>query len=291
MIIIARKYGQLGNRLILFAHVIAFGIEHDLVVSNAAMAEYADYFEVMRRDVFCRYPVRRSRIPATRLVRRVYYGRVLWFVQSPLQRWLPARLHLHVALPEIHTPFSLDDAANARKLQTPLLTTLSGWLFRGSDNVEKHALAIRAYFAPIEKHRRNVMALIQRARQTCDVLVGIHIRRGDYELHFPGRFFAVEEYLAIMRKLEGLFQGRRVGFLVCSDEQQDARTYEGFTATFGTGHLVEDLYSFAACDYLVGPRSTYTGWASFYGRVPLLWIASPAAEISLQEFFVNDRLV
>jgi hypothetical protein len=40
------------------------------------------------------------------------------------------------------------------------------------------------------------------------------------------------------------------------------------------GSAVEDLYSLARCDYLLGPPSTFSLWASFYGNVPLHQMAS-----------------
>jgi hypothetical protein len=44
---------------------------------------------------------------------------------------------------------------------------------------------------------------------------------------------------------------------------------------------VEDLYAFAGCDLLVGPPSTFTAWAAFYGEVPLLHVEDPRAPLSL----------
>ena len=43
---------------------------------------------------------------------------------------------------------------------------------------------------------------------------------------------------------------------------------------FGPGHIVEDMYAMAEADLLIGPPSTYTGWASFYGKVPLVVMES-----------------
>jgi len=45
--------------------------------------------------------------------------------------------------------------------------------------------------------------------------------------------------------------------------------FTGIKTHFGTGHFIEDLYTLASCDYIIGPPSTFTMWASFYGRVPL----------------------
>ena len=45
MILIADKFGQLANRLFVFAHFIGWGIEHGVVIANPAFDEYAQYFE------------------------------------------------------------------------------------------------------------------------------------------------------------------------------------------------------------------------------------------------------
>jgi hypothetical protein len=52
----------------------------------------------------------------------------------------------------------------------------------------------------------------------------------------------------------------------------------------GTGHLIEDLYSLAQCDFLAGPPSTFTLWASFYGKVPLYMAKDIHKVPSLSDF-------
>jgi hypothetical protein len=42
MIVIAEKYGQLGNRLFVFAHIIACALEHELKVANPALYQVKD---------------------------------------------------------------------------------------------------------------------------------------------------------------------------------------------------------------------------------------------------------
>jgi hypothetical protein len=67
---------------------------------------------------------------------------------------------------------------------------------------------------------------------------------------------------------------------------QDPARFGVGRLTLGTGHLVEDLYSFTHCDYLIGPPSTFTSWASFYGRVPLCRVESPEMPIRREDFQV-----
>jgi hypothetical protein len=77
-----------------------------------------------------------------------------------------------------------------------------------------------------------------------------------------------------------------VAFLLCSNEALDLRDFADLPVRLATGHFVEDLYALAACDYVLGPPSSYSMWASFYGQVPLLHIERPEQEIQLTDFQV-----
>lgn len=52
----------------------------------------------------------------------------------------------------------------------------------------------------------------------------------------------------------------------------------------GLGHFIEDMYTLAECDYIFGPPSTYTMWASFYGKRPLQKIREKNQRIDFDKF-------
>ena len=60
-----------------------------------------------------------------------------------------------------------------------------------------------------------------------------------------------------------MFSGRSVAFLICSDWPQDSETFSRFRVTFGSGDLIEDMYAFADCDYLI-PFSAAIQKDNFY---------------------------
>jgi len=162
---------------------------------------------------------------------------------------------------------------------------VKGWLFRDNANLIKHADKIRDYFTPIAAHRSPVNSLICTARQSCQVLIGIHIRQGDYADFMGGKYFyTVAQYIQMMEKVEVLFPNQQVAFLICSNVQQNPEDFSSFNVTFATHHLVEDLYSLAQCDYLMGTVSTYTLWASFYGKVQLYMIQDLDRSPSIADF-------
>jgi hypothetical protein len=85
-----------------------------------------------------------------------------------------------------------------------------------------------------------------------------------------------------------LLAPKRVAFLLCSNEPQRIEDYLPLTVTLGPGTLLGDLFTLSACDYILGPPSTYSLWAAFYGRKPISHLYKPAAPDSLSSFSIQD---
>jgi hypothetical protein len=278
VIVIADKFGQLGNRLFHFGHFIAFGRSHGVTVANPGFGDYAGHFPTFAGDPLCRIPVRDSPIPATARTRSVAYRASSLLARAPVPK---VRLASGEAC-DLQSPQFRREAERRRVL------LVTGWLFRDDAAFHEHADLLRTIFTPADRHRASVERTIADARRDCDVLVGVHIRHGDYADWAGGRHFhAVEVYARLAERVAGLFPGRRAGFLVCSDQPGNSAAFGTARATPGPGHLVEDMYALARCDYIVGPPSTYSAWASFYGRVPLHHFEDPDAELSLNRFRVG----
>jgi hypothetical protein len=162
-----------------------------------------------------------------------------------------------------------------------------GWLFRAPDCVQRHAEKIRAYFKPIEEYERRSRQAVERLRQDTDIVVGVHIRQGDYRIWRGGKcFFPIQQYATWMHALAEQFPSRKVSFLVCSDEPRHEREFKQLSVGFGAGSPVGDLYALAKCDYIFGPTGTFSQWASFYGNRPLLQFDDSNSRIELEKFRV-----
>jgi hypothetical protein len=60
-----------------------------------------------------------------------------------------------------------------------------------------------------------------------------------------------------------------VAFLVCSNEPvAPLLSLEGLKVFEGPGTAIGDLYALAGCDKLMGPPSTFSLWASYWGGRP-----------------------
>jgi hypothetical protein len=92
-----------------------------------------------------------------------------------------------------------------------------------------------------------------------------------------------------MRQMEAQLPGR-TRFLLCSDIRLDPTEFRDFDILTGTGHPVEDNYALATCDYLIGPPSTYTAWASFYGGAPKCFLRSTDMRITPDCFVIQHSV-
>jgi hypothetical protein len=278
MLIISDKPGYLANLLFLFGNFIACARENNLSVMNPAFDDYAEYFQTTSKDFFCRYPARASLFRGNKRTRRLFFSFSYYVARLLVRSPVKSRFFRALAI-DWEEEVQLDDPKFLELANHTSLLFLQGWLFRDHNHFAKHAAAIRAYFEPVEPFRHNVDELIKRARAGCDLLVGVHIRHGDYRKFLGGKYFyEIDEYVRVMEKVERMHAGKKVGFLICSNAEQTEADFARFNFTFGNNHLVEDMYSFAKCDLVLGPPSTYTTWAAFYGEVPLYMIEDINAE-------------
>lgn len=271
MIVIARSYGQLGNRLFLYAHFIAAAREYGVGLANPCFAEYAHLFPATSNDLWCRYPRQSAGArPPSERSRKLVAKSVCFAARSlstvGLTRY-PFRVH-RIKGEEI-CDLGGSEFADLTQGGRDLLAI--GWLFRSERLLEKHAPAVREHFQIASQHRDHVHRLIASLRQRSDVIVGVHIRHGDYATFMNGQYFyTVEQYAEAMRSIASQLPGRQVAFLVCSNAEVARGDFGELDVHFGSGHIIEDMYAMAEADLLIGPPSTYTLWASFYGDVPLL---------------------
>ncbi len=171
---------------------------------------------------------------------------------------------------------------------------IENWKFRDFDSLEKYSDFIKSIFTPIGSYKMEIDNFIEnikydREKKEEYTLIGIHIRRGDYEWCAPNFFYAIDDYIKKMKELASIFKNKNIKFLICSNEILEETLFmkSGLNFVFGLNEQIKDIYSFAKCDYLVGPPSTYTGWASFYGDVPLFYLENIDKPIDLNLFEVK----
>src|ERR1017187_8480902 len=196
LLVVGFRTGRMGNRLVLFANVIGFAAEHGYRVVNVAFHSYAHLFVNTRRDIYCRYPVARRRslfdvipgvAPAIRKT-RIFYQ----FIRHASE-WndrFPILGKSVFTLREIpRQTISLDTAEVQSRLADAKIVFVHGWRIRAPESVRRQADKIREYFRPVaglEDARRQVL---ERLRQVAEVIIGVHLRQGDYRVWQRGQYF------------------------------------------------------------------------------------------------------
>jgi hypothetical protein len=165
---------------------------------------------------------------------------------------------------------------------------VGSWKHRYWKNYGEHLSLTREHFALVPEIDRRVKNHFAPVRKAGDVVVGMHIRQGDNFTDTVRRdAFSTGQYLSVMRQIPGLFPGKKVVFLVCSNLKQGDDIFSGLTVFRGPGDFIEDMYSLAECDYICGAgQSSFSGWASLMGQKPRYGLFDPEKPVTLDDFVV-----
>jgi hypothetical protein len=289
MLIITDKVGQLGNRLFLFSYVIANSIEKGYSVLNLNFEDYNDNFEGLSnpkfkyKSIITRFFVQLIKIE---YLSRKIFSKLQYIFQK--NRFFKSFIHYSIHIP--NDSFDLNKNSLELMAKTKLVFLSGSWYF-DYQNFIKHADQIRAFFTPIESHRVQINLKLSKIKNENAVVIGVHIRKGDYEHFMEGQYFLDNElYKSKMEQAKKLLEplGKEIRFLICSNEPVNLEEFKDLNIYYQPDHFIVDLYSLAKCDYLIGPLSTFSMWASFYGKVPLWQITKEDIELTINDFQIKD---
>ena len=188
--------------------------------------------------------------------------------------------------------FNDEDENNIEKLLTllspPRCILVGGWYFRDHELTEKYQDHFIFKYSLKEKYFLNNLLLnkISELKESNKVVVGIHIRRGDYKSHMEGKYyFADNVYLNYMKKIENEIEiknNKKCTFIIFSNENVSIPESEYTYISKNEWYIDHILMS--KCDLLLGPPSTFTMWASYIGKVKYFHIESDNDNIDLDSF-------
>jgi len=149
---------------------------------------------------------------------------------------------------------------------------------------------LQQIFRPREEIMQRAEQMTAHIRQHADLVVGVHIRHGDYKTFYDGRYYyTLDEFHQFMLRIQALYAPQRVAFFISSNEAFDVGIFSGCQCyRFGkepSGDIL-DLYTLSLCDRILGPWSTYSRWASFIGEVPLCFIEHKDQQFADDSFSV-----
>lgn len=117
-------------------------------------------------------------------------------------------------------------------------------------------------------------------------LMAVHFRRGDYKLFNGGKwYYENEDFLSWMKMIYD--EDNSLHFLIFSNEKVDLNIFRKYNlpVSIMDGTAIEDLCCMSKCDYIMGPPSTFSWWASYIGNSKLLWLEERGKDYHLNNFF------
>lgn len=172
-----------------------------------------------------------------------------------------------------------------------LLGCKKGWKTTNDNRyLVKTKKELQMIFRPKKKITDMAEVFITNIRKQSDLVIGVHIRHGDYKSWRNGRhFYTIEEFHHFMRQIQELYPEKKVSFFISSNEQFSTDIFTDCTCfrfeKEPSGDIL-DLYTLSLCDKIIGPWSTYSRWASFIGEVPLCFIKDRNQIIQDKDFSI-----
>ena len=176
-------------------------------------------------------------------------------------------------------------------IKKPLV--LWNWYFRNDAAIVRHREKICSYLRVNDEFFARPNDIISKARENNATVVGVHIRRGDYKTACSHLYFDDATYLRFMKEFLDSWGNKKVVFVLVSNEpiNLDYFTKNGIEAVDATGLPQEDIVTLSLCDYIMGPGSTFSWWAAYYGNKPRLSIQSRDESVSVDRFARETALV
>jgi len=280
MIFFPISSGQLCNQLFCIAHMAAASMETGISSAFPAFGYPLDLFPNLNTNPLVRVCEERRGLWRARAL--AYYALFRLLPSSP---W-------HACLVRDRPPFIDLASPEIAALAKSKVVLCRGWGLRAIDALAKHRNAVTGLLQLGDDVVRRATAFTDALNPDGRKLVfGFHVRRGDYRSHRGGEYYYTDEdWQRWIRECRDLAASRHADFqgVVCSNEPVTQILADSDDLAAGPNTPYDDLAVLSRCDYLVGPPSTFSGWASFVGRRPLMVLHSADAQCRLEEFRVVD---
>jgi|GEM_PF-5447900 len=278
MVIISKLSGQLANRLHFVAHFMANSKAHRYRLIITCFPEFNELFEP--QDQF---------FPAIVIRDSIFRKFINRFINN--SKSVSLKLRFNIPGVVFHFIPQYDSSLNNFNIDSDDFTNLAkqkivlpeGWIYRDFKHLKSFRKELAAYFSPKPIFKEQVQAEIDRAKLLGSTLIGIHIRRTDYKDFNSGKwYYSNLQYRAKMLEVTSILSN--CVFILCADEKLDASDFEDLSVIYAPRPAIVDLYLLAACHYIMGPPSTFSGWASCIGDVPAYYINDPLLPIKINSF-------
>ncbi len=206
MVVLGTGEGRLANRLLLSSHALAYALRKEEWFIDLSFTSYSHLF-ILKNP---------SKNIKTNFIKSKWLSILLSKLLSLIifaDDYLKSHFVDHYKIGWIHT-----EIVNLKRHKNGVLF-LSGEGFRDTEGVKKHRSQICEIFEPHEKYQYKADQIIKKIKNDNNILIGVHIRRGDYREVMKEYCYDDKEYCDILMHLKSRgFLNVPVTYLICSDE-------------------------------------------------------------------------
>lgn len=278
-IILADHTGRLGNRLILYSHVIAAAEEYGCKIINLSILSSHHYFHGLYKNPLGSYPAQKLPLDFCWLTRGLRQPIESW-VRSLRGRQFTAPRWLAVIDRE-NPIYHLDSIEFANLAYSKKFIILWGYPFRCPRLVRKHQKKIQSFFRFRASEGTQTSTMLSKSKALGKKCVCVHVRQDDAIYH-PDLYIKPTLYALGLKEF---FRSHTIGTweaFVCSDGKVSEGLFPS-GSTWGIPRpLIEDLALMSGCDAIVGYKSTLSVFFAFVHELPFYKINSEEGSISME---------
>ena len=251
IVILLEKYGDHCNRLFQSLHYHAYCIENDYVFINLTL------LNLLRFD-----------------------NKVISILDKIINLFLTTLYKLF---------FKNIFSNRILKSNKRFIKFVGGWDFRENSLTIKHYQKLKSHYLFKKKYFstyiNNLIFFLKNLKSNNNYIVGVHIRRGDYKYWMDGDYFFKDDlYNSIISELRySLIKENKKPFFIAVSDQEINNDL--LCEKKVSGNWIEDQIVLQNCDLLLGPPSTFTMWASYISRIPIIKINKKG------EFNIKKRII
>ncbi|AOW20916.1 alpha-1,2-fucosyltransferase [Urechidicola croceus] len=272
MIILKDKPGQLCNRLWAFSPFISEALENNTKIKILHFYDYYNYFEDLNTFKSVSFIKNKKAL-------------ILYNLLFKILNKIPYKFLSHLGI--IYDSQNYITEAN----QNNKLHLINGWSQK-KPNKQLKLTDLQKLFRPKDIYANRVDNIFSKKRKVNDLIIGVHIRRGDYKDYRGGKYYYSDLTIInfILQIINEFDKNKKLTFLLCSNEKINIKAYNDVPVfQINNANLIEDLYGLSKCDYIIGPPSTFSMWASFYGQKPLYFLKESTSVIKKDNFSIISK--
>ena len=223
-----------------------------------------------------------------------FFSNLMHFFAISLKKYNINNKYIATIDADWHELIEIDSDDFITKAKNTKFLFISGWRFAFKKSKIEDINIAKSYLKPKINYFNTALKIHNSLKKNNEKIriIGVHIRQGDFEFYENGKYFYSSElFIKKMNEIYDIFGKKNIKFLIVSNVVQDIKLFIDFDTYISNEEPVVDQLLLSLCHCIIGPPSTFSLCASFFGSVPLLHIHDINKNIIINDFKVYNILV